>query len=186
VAFVGRLPVSKDRAEEVAMSSTDVLIDGFERIRDAVYPAVTGLSLEELTARLDPESNTIAWLVWHLTRIEDDHLAAITGQEQVWTSSGWAGRFALPLDDADTGYGHDPATVALVVAGPDLLLGYFEEVHQSTVGFVEALGDADLERVVDDRWDPPVLMGIRLVSVIADGLQHSGQAAFVRGIVQRR
>jgi uncharacterized damage-inducible protein DinB len=168
------------------MSSSGVLIDGFERIRDAVYPAVTGLSVDELTVRLDDESNTIAWLVWHLTRIEDDHVAAITGREQVWTASGWADRFALPLDTGDTGYGHDPATVALVVATPELLLGYFEEVHQSTLGFVQALDDADLERVVDDRWDPPVTMGVRLVSVIADGLQHSGQAAFVRGIVQRR
>jgi len=50
---------------------------------------------------------------------------------------------------------------------------------------VSALTDADLTRVVDERWDPPVTLGVRLVSVISDGLQHAGQAAFVRGILLR-
>jgi len=136
--------------------------------------------------RLDSESNSIAWLVWHLTRIQDDHIAAIDGSEQVWTSAGWAGRFDLPLDVADTGYGHDPETVAVVVADAPMLLGYFEAVHERTLEFLGSLEEADLSRVVDRRWDPPVTMDIRLVSVIADDLQHVGQAAYVRGIIQRR
>jgi hypothetical protein len=40
--------------------------------------------------------------------------------------------------------------------------------------------------VVDEAWDPPVTLGVRLVSVIDDCAQHAGQAAFVRGIVLRR
>ena len=66
-----------------------------------------------------------------------------------------------------------------------LLLGYFEEVHEKTVANLRTLSDADLELVIDRSWDPPVTIGIRLVSVIADDLQHVGQAAYVRGIVQR-
>jgi hypothetical protein len=107
------------------MKSTDVLVDAFERIRDAVNPAVNGLSPDELTFRPDPESNSIAWLVWHLTRIQDDHVAGLDGSEQVWTANGWADRFALPFDVADTGYGHDPDTVAAVTADASSLLGYF-------------------------------------------------------------
>ncbi len=168
------------------MSSTDLLTDAFERIRDAVHPAVNGLSREELAVRLDSESNSIAWLVWHLTRIQDDHVAGLRGSEQLWMSAGWADRFGLALDDADTGYGHDPDAVAAVTAEAHLLLGYYEDVHGNTVRFVSSLADSDLSRVVDERWDPPVTMSIRLVSVIADGLQHVGQAAYVRGIVQRR
>jgi hypothetical protein len=167
------------------MLSTKLLEDAFERIRDAVYPAVGGLSLEELTFRPDAESNSIAWLVWHLTRIQDDHVAELDGSDQVWTAR-WAEQFDLPLDVSDTGYGHDPDAVAAVVADASSLLGYFEDVHQKTIGFVRSLGEADFSRVVDRRWDPPVTVGVRLVSVIVDDLQHVGQAAYVRGIVQRR
>jgi len=168
------------------MTSADLMLDAFERVRDAVYPAVSGLSPDELVFRPDPEANSIAWLVWHLTRIQDDHIAELDGKEQVWKGSGWAERFALPLAIADTGYGHGPGEVALVTADASLLLGYFEDVHDKTLQFVRTLADADLARVVDRNWDPPVTVSIRLVSVMADDLQHVGQAAYVRGILQRR
>ena len=150
------------------MTSTDVLVDAFERIRDAVHPAVNGLSLDELTYRPDPESNSIAWLVWHLTRIQDDRVAGLSGRQQVWTANGWVDRFGLPLEPFDTGYGHDPATVATVIADASSLLGYFEDVHSKTLGFVRSLSEADLARVVDRTWDPPETVSTRLVSVMVD------------------
>ncbi|MGP0030674.1 MAG: mycothiol transferase [Acidimicrobiales bacterium] len=168
------------------MASSDLLADAFERVRDAVYPAVNGLSRDDLSFRLDAESNSIAWLVWHLTRIQDDAVAELAGTEQVWSARGWFTRFALPLDPSDTGYGHGPGDVAAVTADAELLLAYFEDVHARTLGYVTALSESDLGSVVDRSWDPPVTVSIRLVSVIADDLQHAGQAAFVRGVLQRR
>jgi hypothetical protein len=168
------------------MNSSDLLVDAFERIRDAVHPAVNGLSLDELAFRIDKESNSIAWLVWHLTRIQDDHIAALYGGEQVWTANGWIDRFALHLDPDDTGYGHGPDESGKVIAEAALLLGYFEDVHEKTLQFVRSLHEPELERVVDRSWDPPVTVSIRLVSVIADDLQHVGQAAYLRGVLQRR
>jgi hypothetical protein len=168
------------------MTSTDLLVDAFERIRDGVHPAVNGLSPDELAFRPDGESNSIAWLVWHLTRIQDDHVAGLDGSEQVWTAKKWADRFALPLDPSDTGYGHDPNMVAAVTADASSLLGYYDDVHEKTLEFVRSLAEADLGRVVDRSWEPPVTLSIRLVSVIVDDLQHVGQAAYIRGILQRR
>jgi hypothetical protein len=162
------------------------MIDAFERIRDAVHPAVNGLSIEELSFRPDGQSNSISWLVWHLTRIQDDHVAGLHGEEQTWTAGGWSERFGLPLDPSDTGYGHGPDEVAKVTVDAGLLLDYFEAVHERTLAYVRTLSDADFEQVIDASWNPPVTIGIRLVSVIADDLQHVGQAAYVRGVVQRR
>jgi Protein of unknown function (DUF664) len=168
------------------MTSAELLVDAFGRIRGIVHRVVDGLTPEQLAFRVDPEANSIAWLVWHLTRIQDDHLADAAGTEQVWTSQGWVERFGLPFDPRDTGYGHGSAEVAEVQVGSgELLAGYHDAVHQQTVRYVERLADADLERIVDRSWDPPVSLGVRLVSVIADDLQHAGQAAFVRGILQR-
>ena len=168
------------------MTSAELLVDAFGRIRGIVHRAVDGLTAEQLAFRVDPEANSIAWLVWHLTRIQDDHLADAFQAEQVWISQGWVERFGLPFDPRDTGYGHQADEVAAVrVDSGELLVGYFDAVHEQTTRYLDRLGDADLARIVDRSWDPPVTLGVRLVSVIADDLQHAGQAAFVRGILQR-
>lgn len=167
-------------------TSSGLLVDAFERIQEAVMPAVEGLTTDQLNYRVDAEANTITWLVWHLTRVQDDHIAAAAGSEQLWTGGGWADRFGLPFDVSDIGYGHSSADVAAVrVATTDLLTGYFEAVHERTVQWVGGLTDADLDRVVDASYDPPVTLAVRLVSILADDLQHVGQAAFLRGVVER-
>lgn len=167
------------------MTAIDVLADAFERIRDSVHPAVNGLGREELSFRPDGESNSIAWLVWHLTRIQDDHIAGVAGSQQVWLGEGWVDRFGLSLDAGDTGYGHGPDDVDKVTAEASMLLGYFEAVHSRTVDYLQTLTEADLPRIVDTHWDPPVTLAVRLVSVVADDLQHAGQAAYLRGLVER-
>ncbi|MPY80415.1 MAG: DUF664 domain-containing protein [Actinophytocola sp.] len=169
------------------MTSADLLTDAFSRIKGVVHHAVDGLSSDELAYRVDDEANSIAWLVWHLTRIQDDHVSDLAGAAQVWTANGWAERFDLPFDAAETGYGHSADDVAAVrVESADLLSGYHDAVYEQTIAYVGALVDDDLTRIVDSSWDPPVSLGVRLVSVIADDLQHAGQAAFVRGILERR
>ena len=167
------------------MNSSELLVDGFSRVAQTAHRVLKGLDPAALTARIDRDTNTIAWLIWHLTRIQDDHLADAFDAEQVWTTGGWAERFGLPFEATATGYGQDRTEVAAVTADADLLLGYLDATHDRTVTLLGPVGDADLDRVVDTRWDPPVTLGVRLVSVISDGLQHAGQAAFVRGIIER-
>ncbi|MEC3954047.1 DUF664 domain-containing protein [Nocardia sp. CDC153] len=169
------------------MTSADLLVDAFGRIKENVHGAVADLTQEELTTRPDGTGNSIAWLIWHLTRVQDDHVADVAGLEQVWTAAGWAKRFDLPFDDAATGYGHSSADVAkLEGVTAQLLLDYFDAVHDQTIAYVSKLTDPDLPRVVDTRWNPPVTLGVRLISVIDDDIQHSGQAAYVRGLLLRR
>ncbi len=169
------------------MTVAEVLADAFSRIHDAVHDAAGGLTAEELAFRPDPGANSIGWLVWHLSRIQDDHVAAVAGTDQVWTSTGWADRFALPFAASETGYGQGSDEVGSVrVASSGLLTGYHDAVHEETLRFVATLRDGDLGRIVDRSWDPPVTLGVRLVSVIADGLQHAGQAGYVRGLAGRR
>jgi uncharacterized damage-inducible protein DinB len=169
------------------MASAEVLVEAFGRVRDVVHDAVSGLTPEQLAFRVDEDANSIAWLVWHLTRIQDDHIADVAQTEQVWTSEGLIERFGLPFDPRATGYGHSSDDVAAVkVDSADVLTDYYDAVHDQTIRFVQRLTDSDLERIVDEAWDPPVTLGVRLVSVIEDDLQHGGQAAFVRGIILRR
>jgi len=167
------------------VSGTDLLVDGFGRIREIVHEVLDGLTEADLQYRAHPAANTICWQIWHLTRVQDDHVAAAGGLTQVWLS-GFEERFGLPLSAADTGYGHSTAQVAAVHAPADLLAAYHDATYEQTISFVSALTDADLAKVVDRRWDPPVTMAVRLVSVLSDDLEHAGQAAFIRGLLERR
>jgi len=165
-----------------------LLIDGFGRVRETVGDVLSGLTPDQLTYRVDPDANPISWLVWHLTRVQDDHVAKAFGVEQVWSSGGWAQRFGLPEGTMETGYGHTTDQVAVVgsaIASVSLLAGYHEETYAQTVRLVSAVTDSDLDKVVDTRWTPPVTLGVRLVSVINDDTMHAGQATYIHGIVLR-
>jgi uncharacterized damage-inducible protein DinB len=168
-------------------ATTDLLLDAFDRIAQSVRRTLKDIDGETLAGRVDPDANSIAWLVWHLTRIQDDHISDVADREQAWLDAGWRDRFALPFRASDTGYGHSSADVAAVgsVSATDLL-GYHEEVHDRTVEYLRTVSDDELGRIVDPSWNPPVTLAVRLVSVISDDLQHAGQAAFVRGVLERR
>jgi uncharacterized damage-inducible protein DinB len=161
----------------------DLLTESFGRVAAGVPAVLEGLDETQLGLRVDGEANSIAWLVWHLTRVQDHHVADAFGGDQIWTSEGWAERFDLGLPVEDTGYGHGPDQVAAVRASPRLLAGYHAAVAERTLSLVGDLVDDDLDRVVDERWDPPVTLGVRLVSVIDDDTRHLGQAELVRGLL---
>ena len=163
-----------------------LLADSLERVRDQVADVVDGLNSDQLAWRPDDDANSIAWLLWHLTRIEDDHVAEVAGTEQVWTAAGWYDRFGLPFPPEVHGWGQTSADVARVRVDGDLLAGYHAEVAARVVAYVGQLTPDDLERIVDERWDPPVSLGVRLVSVVNEVNQHVGQAAYVRGMIERR
>jgi len=170
------------------MTSAGLITDAFGRIRETVSDTLYGLTAEQLTYRIDADANPIAWLIWHLTRIQDDHVSAAFGVPLVGPGGGGGARCAPPPDSPDTGYGHNRVQVAAVseaCAASALLADYHEAVYEQTVKLVSGITDADLDRVVDRSWRPPVTLGVRLVSVLNDDAQHAGQAAFVRGIVLR-
>jgi uncharacterized damage-inducible protein DinB len=166
------------------MEARDVLIEAFGRLPERVRTTVDGLDPEQLRYRPAERANTIAWLVWHLTRVQDSHIAELLGAEQVYITGDWAPRFGLKPSPSDTGYGYSAAQVARVApASWQVLTGYYDAVHERTAGFLDGLTAEDLNRVVDEAWDPPVTMGVRLVSVYNDDAQHVGQAAYVRGLL---
>jgi len=166
------------------MDVSPLLLELFGRIRPLAADVVDGLDDERLCQAPAPGANTIGWLVWHLTRVQDHHVAELLGTEQIWVSGDWASRCGLEPDASNTGYGHSPRDVRAVrPEGPDVLLGYLTEVDARTKSLLEGLMPDDLEEVVDRRWDPPVTLGVRLVSVADDCLQHVGQAAYARGLL---
>jgi uncharacterized damage-inducible protein DinB len=165
------------------VTGIELLTDAFERIRDLGYSAVDDLTADQLNQQIGSDANSVSWLVWHLVRVQDDHVAEVAGTQQRWTAAGWAERFDLPFGHAATGYGHSAEQVRQVkVWSADLLTGYLDDVTEATLAYLRTISDRDLDQVIDSSYDPPVTLGIRLLSVVADDLQHVGQAAFASGL----
>jgi len=163
-------------------AAQELLRDSFTRLIEHVDELTDGLTEEVASYRPTPQANSIGWLIWHSARVQDIQVCDIAKTADVWTRERWVDRFGLDLPRDDTGYGHSADAVAKVRASAELLAGYYHAVHDMTLEFVETLTDADLERIVDRRWDPPVTASARLVSIVDDCAQHLGQAAYLRGI----
>ncbi len=168
------------------MNTADVLRDSFQRVRDQLSVVFDGLSEEQLAYRPHEDANSIAWLAWHLTRVHDDHMSEIAGEQQAWVADGWAQRFSMEPDPHNQGTGHGPAEVAAIRPDSRLLLGYQDAVLAHTFEYLGAITPEELDRVIDTRWDPPVTVGVRIVSVINDSTEHAGQTVYLRGLVEKR
>jgi hypothetical protein len=169
------------------MDVTELLEDLLSRVHEHVHEVSAGLSPADLLVAPEPGSNPIGWLLWHLTRVQDAHVAELVEREQVWMEDGWAARFGVEADPSDVGFGHTPEQVARVrPESVSVVTGYYDAVAERTRALVATLTPEALDRVVDRSWDPPVTLGVRLVSVLDDDIQHAGQAAYVRGLIERR
>jgi uncharacterized damage-inducible protein DinB len=164
-------------------TASDLLLDAFGRIQESIHDVLEGLSDEQLATPVAPRANTIAWLVWHISRLMDDHIADVADSDQLWTSQGWADRFGLPFPVKTVGYGQSVEQAHSVRVSGGLLGEYFDAAHDQAVEFVRSVTEVDLDRVVDVRWDPPVTLAVRLISVVNDSMQHVGQAAYAKGIL---
>jgi hypothetical protein len=169
------------------MEISALLHEQFGRLPEHVQESVDGLDAERLVATVVPGTNSIGWLVWHLTRVQDHHVAELMDRSQIWVAEDLGPSFGVTSDPHNTGYGHTPADVAAIrPVDADLLLDYYAVVHARTDELLSTLTPDDLDRVVDARWDPPVTLGVRLASILDDDLQHAGQAKYLRGLLERQ
>lgn len=169
------------------MDCKDLIVDGLNRVDEDFRRAVEGLSAEQLVYRPAEHANSIGWLAWHLTRVQDDHMSELAGRPQAWIEQQWHARFGRPADPSDTGFGHGPEDVAsLRPEGPGPLIDYYAAVHARSMDYLKRLTCEEMDRVIDTSWDPPVTVGVRLVSVVNDCTQHVGQMAYVRGLIAGR
>jgi uncharacterized damage-inducible protein DinB len=165
----------------------DLIVDALNRVEEDLRRTLDGLSAEQLAFRPAEHANSVAWLAWHLTRVEDDHVSELAGRPQAWVEEQWHARFRRDAEPSDTGFGHGPKDVASIdPSGPQLLVDYYAAVHRRSLDYLKRVTCQDLDRVVDTRWDPPVTAGVRLISVVNDCTQHVGQMAYLRGLIEGR
>lgn len=163
------------------MNALDILREFASRPRLAAH-ALPDLDAGQLNAHPAGHPNSISWLLWHAAREIDVQLAELTEKGQVWSARGFDTRFGLPDSDDDFGLGHTPEQAREIhVEDQGLLVAYLDAVCDAFDAYAGGLSEADLDEVIDHRWDPPVTRGVRLVSLVDDAIQHVGQAYHVAG-----
>jgi hypothetical protein len=166
------------------MEAKELTLDALERIRSILHRSLSGLTLDEAHRQPTPDTNSIAWLTWHLTRVQDNGISGLFDQEQAWIGQGWHATFGMAPDPDNEGQGHTPGQVAAFRA-PSLqtLLDYHDSVSTRSKAFVHGLAPADFDRELNEpQYQPLPTVGVRLVSILSDNLQHAGQVAYLRGL----
>ena len=168
------------------MEWRDLILDGYRRIFEILETSLDGLTQQDLDEQPCPDCNSMGWLAWHLTRVQDDHIADLMGEEQLWLKEGWHARFKRPPDPGDIGWGHTSEQVAAFRSpGADVLLDYHRAVLERTRRYIAGLATEELSRELDEPWFQPLpTVGVRLVSVMSDDLQHAGQISYIRGLLK--
>ncbi len=172
--------------QEVIMEWQEILSVEFERISRSLGIALEGLTAEDLNWQPKPDSNSIGWLTWHLTRWQDAQVSSFMKKEQLWIKGGWHKKFGRPADASDHGTGHKSEDLAKFKS-PDAAtqLGYHQAVLAQTKDFFRTLSPNDLDKIAEGTpFQPPPTVGMSIISVLSDGMQHAGQAAYVRGLRQ--
>jgi hypothetical protein len=154
----------------------------FRRVRDDLRTSIDGATADELDRRLG--SNSIGWLVWHISRGQDRNLSELTGSTQLWLADGWAARFDRPADPADTGFGHSAEqAMAFRSPSPGLLLAYHAATHELAETYLANAPDDDLTRlVVSPTLSNTHPVEERLTGQLQDSSAHTGQIALLRGL----
>ena len=168
------------------MRSNEVCIGILDRVQELVHMGLKDVTPEQLLYHAEGHPNTIGWLAWHLTRVQDTTIPRVDGGPQLWITEGWHARFNMPADPNDSGHMHTPEQVAAVQpADAQLLLDFHDAVAQRTRAFLEGQNSNTLEAPYDDaRFNPPMTVGQRLTGMFNDNFQHAGQIAFLRGMLK--
>jgi hypothetical protein len=162
--------------------------DLVHRVGRDVRVVLDGLDPALLDAAVAPGTNTIGWLLWHLTRSHDRNMSELVGTQQLWLADGWHARFGRAADPDETGWRHTPEEVAAYRSpAPEVVDGYHRAVVALIDRYLATAPDADLDRPVTSPTLGDTLPAVRrLVGVLTEGLEHVGQAALLRGILERR
>jgi hypothetical protein len=169
------------------MACQQFILDLFLRIAHDVEQVLEGLNEEELPHHPDPNGNSIGWLVRHLTRSHDRNISELAGQKQLWITEGWSVQFGRPPDPAETGFGHIREDAkAFRAPNGRMLLNYNQAVVERIREYMlHTLSEGELDReayspTFQNTWS----VRRRLLGILSEGLQHVGQAAYVRGLLK--
>jgi hypothetical protein len=168
------------------MEVNEMLAGAYGGILRTLQYTLEGLTQEDMNWQPKPDCNSIGWLAWHPIRFQDIQISDFTGQEQLWIKDKWYEKWGRKPDPRETGGAMKPEDLAKFKS-PDAktVLAYVTAVSERTQQYFKTLKKEDLDKVMEKvPFKPPPTVGMMLSIILSDGLQHAGQASYVRGMLQ--
>ena len=165
------------------MSATEITMSALSRNWGMVDKALEDVDDAMLGDRPNDESNSMGWLLFHMSRIVDRFVHTWCQETpQVWIKDGWHEKFGLDDDLNNTGGGWTKEQVATWQLPPkESVVGYYESVKAAATKYIESLSASDMERQLEIPPRPPMSVGTFLGIVVFDNCVHGGQIAYLRG-----
>jgi len=165
------------------MKATELIVKSLEESREYVTDAIKGLSRDELAWRPKPHSNSIAFLLWHLARVEDLWINRILlAGKELYETAGWYKKFGTSAQDS--GFGYDVAKLnSWPVPQLVLLEEYAGVVREKTLAYLKSLTAGKLDEARDFGWRKGTT-GSALSHLVTEVGEHSGQIGYLRGIMK--
>ncbi len=167
------------------MSDAATTIFALQRNWDMVSSAVSGVDDATITRMPNGHSNSIGWLVWHMTRVVDRFIhSRFQDTGQVWTAGGWHGKFAMDADPDEFGIGWSAEQVATwPCPAREVLMGYYDAVNDAARDYINGLDAEGLARRVPAPGPAGSTMAVSdaLGILVWDNIVHGGQVAYIRG-----
>jgi len=167
------------------MEGAGLVLDALGRVRHMVREAISDLTAEEMLA---PPKPPIAWLTWHIARVQDANFSGLLDRPQLWITDRWHERFHMAPNPRDYGSGHRHTAEqveAFTVTDKTLLLDYLDAVFAQTKDYLSTVTNEDLNRVLNEpQYSPLPTLSVRFASVINCNTRHAGQIEDLRGLVK--
>ena len=166
------------------MSGIQTTVSAMERNWQMVTSAVAEVDEDTMATRPNADSNSMSWLIWHMTRVADRFIHfRLMEKPQIWTVDAWHEKFNMAADPDDFGMGWTNEQAAAWQAPlKKVLMDYFNTVNSAVAGYLRSLSEADLEREIN--WTAPTAtmpVGEALSILVWDNIVHGGQVAYLRG-----
>lgn len=167
------------------MVPAEGLLTAHQRNWDMIDAALEGLDDSLLARQPDPQCNSAAWILWHMTRVVDTFIhTRLQDRPQLWVQDGWHQKFGMAADPEDRGVGWTAQQVCdWKPPARDVQLGYYQAVRGKAQEFISSLSYANLEQ---EKVIPPVTeprtVAAALGQMTWDAVAHGGQIAYLRGL----
>jgi hypothetical protein len=138
------------------MRATALLARQFASVNQILHDVADDLTPEELTTRILPGTNLLAFDLWHVARVQDWAVRTMArGVQELVDETRWQGYGRLATHGIGVGFSREEADeLARDVTLADVL-AYADALHQDTLAWLDALPDEAL----DEQPDVPARLG---------------------------
>jgi len=161
------------------MEARKLILNSLEQSQGYLTKALDGLTQEEAAWSPGVECNSITFILWHLSRVEDFFVnRVIQRQKELYEAENWQEKLGTPVK----AYQY---TVEELQAWPvpklEVLREYANSVREKTLALIQSIPPEKLSELArPDR--PPDTIGDILSRISTEIAMHVGQIAYLRGV----